>query len=330
MLEHEFEHKLHLNKTSSEEIQQPAYSDRDKALMAILSSLHNPEYVRVEKGDWYPQGLAARQDALLLYKNTAKSGVCTIYITLTDYINMAQAWLLAPNPTNLYGDAPDARTPWTQIVASLRARDVDVSKIDLETYHHLTTDLEGPALTSKLDEISQWAKDGTLDKRYTAFKVSQAATQEARRNASSLSADRMTNGKPPSLAFGRSDALYSKRFTHEYPLGRASVSPTHPRHHHHHHHRHHQSRPHRGRHAEQQLLANAERMWFSRGADAKMHGAGTTTLGFEDKEKGLKKRKRHRFVFVSCMVLLIGGAVGAMLWAMGTRRWDFTAGAQTG
>ncbi|USP80693.1 hypothetical protein yc1106_07967 [Curvularia clavata] len=324
------EHELHFNKTSSDEtdtsqdIQQPAYTDRDKALMAILTSLRTPEFVRIEKGDWYPQGLAARNDALLLYKNTAKSGVRTVHVTLADYVNMAQSWLLSPNPTNLYGDSPNTKNPWSQIAASLRARDVDVSKIDLETYLSLTNDLEGPVLTSKLDEIAQWAKDGTLDERYTAFKASQTATQEARRGASPLTTDPNTS-KPSSPTFGRPDALYSKRFTHEYPLGRSSTSPTH-----HHHHHHHHSRPHRrDKDAEQQAVANAERMWFSRGTNGRGANRGALAEA-QCEEKQTLKKKRHKIVFVSCMVILIGGAVGAMLWAMGTRRWDFTADAQTG
>lgn len=294
--------------------------------MAILMSLRTPEFVRIEKGDWYPQGLAARNDALLLYKNTAKDGVRTVYVTLADYVNMGQSWLLSPNPTNLYGDSLNAKNPWSQIAACLRARDVDVSRIDLETYLHLTNDLEGPDLTSKLDEIAQWNKDGTLDERHAAFKASQAATQQARRGANPLTTDPNTS-KPSSPTFDRPDALYSKRFTHEYPLGRSSTSPTH----HHHHHHHHHSRPHRrDRHAEQQVLDNAERMWFSRSANGRGASGGTLALAQCEEKQSLRKKKRHKAVFVSFMVILIGGAVGAMLWAMGTRRWDFTADAQTG
>lgn len=261
----------------------PEYTDRDKALIAILSSLRVPEYVRLEKGDWYPQGLAARFDALLLYKHTAKSGVKTAHVTISEFHQMAQIWLLLPNPALVHGDYANVKNHWIDIASKLRERDVDISKIDLDLYQALTLKLEGEQLASKLDEIARWARDGTLDQRYDQY-MQTVATQNTMTIARSIAA---------ASSLSHTDARYSKRFTHKYPQGHTAQQ--------------------RGAAMDAEQIKKQKEV-------AKMNAL---------REK--KRKRRNKCFFVAFMVLLFGGAVGSMLWAMGTRRWDFTqGGGQTG
>ncbi|EUC48531.1 hypothetical protein COCMIDRAFT_87222 [Bipolaris oryzae ATCC 44560] len=323
VLEHSQEHpQEHLQPsssrytTSSQDTPQPVYTAQDKALMAILTSLSKPETLRLEKGDWYPQGLAARYDALVLYENNASHGIRLAYISLADFIHQAQTWLLAPNPTNKSGDAPHAKNPWSPLAAQLRSKGVDVSKIDLQTYLDLTQHLSASDLAAKLDEIAQWARDGTLDSRFEKFiQEKQEAAAAYARNRSSRPLVRTSGANDTAdTVFGGPEALYSKRFTHEYPMGRASEVKVKR-----------QQRSERSKEeVEKSVLANAERMRkMERG---RVGGTGVVVVDETEKKK---RRKRHRAFFVAFMVVLFGGAVGAMLWAMGTRRWDFTAGGQT-
>ncbi|KAJ6279282.1 hypothetical protein J3E71DRAFT_368817 [Bipolaris maydis] len=304
--------------TSSQDTPQPAYTPRDRALMAILASLSTPESLRLEKGDWYPQGLATRHDALVLYENTASNGIRLAYVSLTDFIQHAQTWLLTPNPTNKSGDAPHAKNPWSPVAAQLRSRGVDVSKLDLQTYLDLTQHLSASDLPAKLDEIGQWARDGTLDARYEKFMAEkEAATAQARNRGSHPLLRTSGPNDAANTVFGGPEALYSKRFTHEYPMGRAASVKAKRQH-----------RSERSREeVEKTVLANAERIRkMERGRLGGTRGEGVLVVDETEKKR---RRKRHRAFFVTFMVVLFGGAVGAMLWAMGTRRWDFTAGGQT-
>jgi hypothetical protein len=316
----------------SQDVPQPTYTLRDKALMAILSSIRTPEFVRLEKGDWYPQGLAARYDALLLYKNTASRGVCIVHVTLSDYVEMAQTWLLAPNPANIHGDFPNAKNAWTEVASLLRSKGVDVAKIDMQTYLDLTVHSASDEVAAKTDEIAQWARNGTLDERYQKYIADKEAAEETKRGTKTFHRGTAAQSAKEAVC-GGAEALYSKRFTHEYPLGRAAAAaaaaatatataaPTH----------HGQHGQHRTREeVEKDVFANAERirkMEKGKMGESLMNGGGMTTVGDKD-TAGVKKR--NRAFFVGFMVLLFGGAVGAMLWAMGTRRWDFTAGGETG
>lgn len=287
--------------------------------MAILTSLNTPESLRLEKGDWYPQGLAARHNALVLYENTASNGIRLAYISLTDFIRQAQTWLLAPNPTNKSGDAPHAKNPWPPMAAQLRASGVDVTKLDLQTYLDLTQHLSASDLPTKLDEIAQWACDGTLDARYEKFIAEKEATAAAQaRNRGSRPLLRTSGANDTAnTVFGGPEALYSKRFTHEHPMGKAaSVKAKRQR------------RSERSREeVEKTVLANAERI--RKMEKGKVSAGDAGVLAVDETEKKRRRRKKHRAFFVTFMVVLFGGAVGAMLWAMGTRRWDFTAGGQT-
>lgn len=303
---------------SSQDTPQLAYTARDKALMAILTSLSTPESLRLEKGDWYPQGLAARHDALVLYENTASNGIRLAYVSLTDFIQQAQTWLLAPNPTNKSGDAPHAKNPWPPIAAQLRSKGVDISKLDLEIYLDLTQHLSASDLPAKLDEIAQWARNGTLDARYEKFiaeKEEAAAAAQAKNRGSRPLLRTSGANDAADTVFGGPEALYSKRFTHEYPMGKAASVKVKR-----------EQRSERSREeVEKSVLANAERI---RKMERGRANGGEHVMVVDETEKQ-RRRKRHRAFFVTFMVVLFGGAVGAMLWAMGTRRWDFTAGGQT-
>ncbi|XP_014557909.1 hypothetical protein COCVIDRAFT_14833 [Bipolaris victoriae FI3] len=325
VLEHSQEHPQEHRKpssshytTSSQDTPQPVYTPRDKALMAILTSLNTSESLRLEKGDWYPQGLAARHDALVLYENTSSNGIRLAYVSLTDFIQQAQTWLLAPNPTNKSGDAPHAKNPWAPIAAQLRSKGVDVSKLDLQTYLDLTQHFSASDLPAKLDEIAQWAHDGTLEARYEKFITEKEATAAAQARNRGFRPLLRTSGANDATnkVFGGHEALYSKRFTHEHPMGKAaSVKAKRQR------------RSGRSREeVEKTVLANAERI--RKMEKGKVSAGDAGVLAVDETEKK-RRRKRHRAFFVTFMVMVFGGAVGAMLWAMGTRRWDFTAGGQT-
>jgi hypothetical protein len=115
--------------------------------------------------------------------------------------------------------------------------------------------------------------------------------------------------------FGGPEALYSKRFTHEHPMGKAASVKAKR-----------QQRSERSREeVEKTVLANAERI---RKMEKGRVSGGENVIVVDETEKR-RRRKRHRAFFVTFMVVVFGGAVGAMLWAMGTRRWDFTAGGQS-
>ncbi|KAF1829979.1 hypothetical protein BDW02DRAFT_573469 [Decorospora gaudefroyi] len=263
-----------------------SFSDRDRALLAILSALRTPEWTRRERGNWYPQGLAARYDSLRLYKHAGDGIIKVRYVTLANLLEFAQAWVRTPNPARVSGDHPKAKNLWVDIAAKLREREVDIRKIDLELYHELTMKLEGEELVHKLDEISQWHKDGSLNDRFAAWV--HVAEQQA-----SLSRQANTDDKPL-------DGMYSKRFTHKYPLGR-------PR-------------------SELSDIEKAEHRAMNRAAGQATDMANEGRLGLWERTR----KRRNTCLFTSFMILIFGAVVGSILWAMGTHQWDFTAAGATG
>jgi hypothetical protein len=183
------------------------YSNRDRALMAIMSSLQTPEFNRRERGNWYPQGLAAKNGRLRLYKHTSPGSIEITHVKLSRFIEMAQAWHLMPNPALFASDHPDAKTSWADTAPKLRAQGVDLFKIDQELYYDLTMRCSAIELPDKLEEVVQWSQDGTLDQRYTTW------SQQAARSAAASRVTTITEK-------GRPDGLYTKRYTHRHPLGR--------------------------------------------------------------------------------------------------------------
>ncbi|KAI4944849.1 hypothetical protein J4E91_008537 [Alternaria rosae] len=190
---------------------QHKYTDRDRALMAILSSLRTLPFTRQQQNNWYSQGLVTKDNSLVLYNHTAAYGVKQTNLSLNDFVDYAQAWFYIRNPANVSGVDPSAKNSWHIIANTLSKAGVDIGKIDLQLYTALTTDLEGDDLTSAIDDIIVWSKDGTLDNRYAAWRSHD--TTNAKKIVESLSSD----GIPTN---GCSDGLYSKRFTHKHPLGR--------------------------------------------------------------------------------------------------------------
>jgi hypothetical protein len=182
------------------------YSDRDRALMAIMSGLQTPDFYRRERGNWYPQGLAAKNGRLRLYKHIGPGSIEITHVKLAKFIEMAQAWHLMPNPALFTSDYPNAKNSWADIAPKLRVHGVDLFKIDQELYYDLTVRHSATELPDRLDEVIQWSQDGTLDQRYTTW------TQQAARSAATSRVTTTAKGHP--------DGLYSKRYTHRHPLGR--------------------------------------------------------------------------------------------------------------
>lgn len=146
------------------------YTSLDLSLMAILHSLRSSPSARQRTGNWYPQGLATRNDSLILYEHTAANGPQQTLVSLKGFVDMAQTWLLIRNPANVSGDPPNALHPWIDIITDLRKANVDISKIDTKLYFELTTILTGDALTKRISEIAQWSQTGHLDKRYAMWR----------------------------------------------------------------------------------------------------------------------------------------------------------------
>jgi hypothetical protein len=271
---------------SSDEPQ--SYSDRDRALMAILSGLQTPELNRRESGNWYPQGLAAKNGRLRLYKHSGPGAIRVTHVKLADFFKMAHAWQRTPNPARFASDHPDGKNSWADIAPKLRARDVDLSKIDLDLYYDLIMKCPHADLPGKLDEIVQWSQDGTLDQRYNTW------TQQTARSAA---ASRVTNDTDK----GRLDGLYSKRYTHTYPMGR-------PR-------------------SEVYDLEKADRR-----ATRASRGL-TLTEKPDDKVKGWwakRKERRRSCYFAMFMALIFASIIGSMVWAMASHSWDYTPAGATG
>jgi hypothetical protein len=294
--EDDFSHasSIHDSPTISAETPE-TYTDRDRALMAILSSL---AFARHQRTNWYPQGLATKNETLILWNHTAANGVKQTTVSLSSFTDMAQSWLYTRNPTNQSGDLPSAKTSWLTIAATLQASGVDLSKIDLQLYTELTTNLSGPALTSTLNEVILWSRDGRFDERYSAHI---RKTTVPKKPVDSVISSEVT---------ARTDGLYSKRFTHKHPLGRPRSLIS----------------------EDEKAERKAERM--ARG-DAE---AGSRVLAVAQKEqrmagrgcvgkaRGCWVKRRGIVVFVLFIILLFAGILGTIVWAMASGKWDFTAG----
>jgi hypothetical protein len=278
------------------------YTDRDRALMAILSSLRTLPFARHARGNWYPQGLATKNDSLVLYKHTAAHGVKQTSISLSEFVDKAQTWLCIRNPACVSGDFPNAKNSWHDIATSLRNSSVDISKIDMKLYTELTTVLEGEGLTSRMNDIVLWAKNGQLEERWKAWLKHTEAKKK------------ITHAGNTDIAT-RADGLYSKRFTHKHPLGR-------PR-----------SLISEDEKAERKAdrIAKATREAAAAATAAANRERNTSARGGLlgcVKGRADSRKRRSMVLFVMFIVVLFGALLGAMLWAMATNRLDFTAGGE--
>jgi hypothetical protein len=146
------------------------YTPLDLALLAILHSLATTTLAtRQQTRNWYPQGLATKHSALLLYENSAKSGPIPISVSLPQFTHMAQTWCLVRNPMNLSGDVVSAKNNWNDIAAALRECGVDLGKIDTQLYWELTCVAEGLDLEKKIEQVGEWARDGRLEIRWSKW-----------------------------------------------------------------------------------------------------------------------------------------------------------------
>jgi hypothetical protein len=255
--------------------------------MAILSSLQTPEFQRRERGNWYPQGLATPKGRLQLYKHMGPGVIEPTQVKLSGFIKMAQAWHLTPNPARFASDLPSAKNSWADILPKLRAREVDFAKIDLDLYYELTMNCPSSDLSAKLDEVAQWSQDGTLDQRFASW------TQQVAQLCVTNKTDK-----------GCTNGMYSKRYTHRFPLGR-------PR-------------------SEMDDLEKAERKANRANAAGTHH---TLTEKAEDKAQtwwARKKEQRRSVAFTALMTLFFGSIIGAMVWGVASNSsWDYTTAGAT-
>ncbi|KAF2036127.1 hypothetical protein EK21DRAFT_83840 [Setomelanomma holmii] len=168
-------------------------SNRDRALMDILSAIQSSVGEQREAGDWTAQGLAREGSALRLYMDRRPKSLGIVYKQ-------------TPNPLNVACDHPDAKSSWHEVVQRLRQRQMDISKIDPDLYHQLTVECDRDSLNSTLDEIKEQSMRGELETRYNTWK-----NQESARNSPAPSRSAHDSA--------RQSDLYTKRFTHEHPLG---------------------------------------------------------------------------------------------------------------
>ncbi|KAL1792298.1 hypothetical protein ACET3X_008805 [Alternaria dauci] len=192
------------------------YSSLDLSLMAILHTLRNASSSRQALGNWYAQGLAARNDSLILYEHTAATGPEQILVSAAKFQDMAQTWLHIRNPSNMSGDPPNAINAWVDIVTDLRKQEVDIRKIDTKLYYELTTELEGEALQRRIAEIVRWSRNRHLDQRYEAWCRHVEGTKKVAATAANQHTGTAAGTNQQDT---RRDCLYTKRFSHAHPLG---------------------------------------------------------------------------------------------------------------
>ncbi|KNG50030.1 hypothetical protein TW65_02948 [Stemphylium lycopersici] len=305
ILEHklQFAETIYPTSSTSSDTSYP-YTPRDRALIAILTSLRTLEYTRRERGNWYPQGLATKHDALRLYKQSAKNGVKPVYLTLAEFLDKAAGRQRTPRP----GDGVGAVNAWTDIAARLRERGVDVEKVDWELHSQLATAVDGQELERRIDEVAMWSVEGTLEQRYNAF----PAVNHTPTTPCSLSPPPHPHPHHPAPATPTptGTGLYSKRFTHKYPLGRprSVVSDV-------------EKAERRAQQEASHAILTHQQQQQARRGEVQDQKTGWW---------GRSKKKRNRVFFIAFMASIFGGVLGLMLWAMGTSRWDFTAKAETG
>ncbi|CAI9630019.1 unnamed protein product [Alternaria burnsii] len=301
-----------------------AYSSLDISLMAVLHSLRNASSTRQAVGNWYTQGLATRKDSLILYEHTAATGPEQTLVSAAKFHDMAQTWLLLRNPANKSGDPPHAINSWVDIITSLRKQNVDVSKIDTKLYYELTTVLEGEALQRRIAEIARWSRTGHLNKRYAVWCKYVEGTKEKKTKVTGTQHTVTPVSRKEKDT--RTDSLNAERFAHE---------------HHHHHHRHPLGRP-RSLVSDDDDDEKAQR----RAGKAVRAFTAATAAALEtqrkekiDKQGGVmrgvargwaNRKKRNTVLFVLFITFFLGPLVGALLWAMAMRKFDWTPGAGEG
>ncbi|KAI4667698.1 uncharacterized protein J4E88_010218 [Alternaria novae-zelandiae] len=283
------------------------YTDRDRALMAILCSLRTLPFARQAQNNWYPQGLPISKDNnLVLYNHTVGLGVKQTAISLDSFVDLAQSWLYVRNPASLSGVDPSAKNSWKGIANTLSNAGVDIRKIDLQLWEALTYRFEGDDLTAAIDDVIEWSKDGTLDSRHAAWR--DHAISNAKNIPESLSSD----GMAPTSTRPHSTGLYTKRFSHKHPLGR-------PR----------------------SLISDDEKAELRRDRAARLTAeAAAKKIEDQRKEKREKSkgcfykvrrgwRKRKSMVWFVCfIVVILSGIMGGLVWAMASGKLDFTPGGE--
>ncbi|KAI4934973.1 hypothetical protein J4E86_011415 [Alternaria arbusti] len=282
------------------------YTDRDRALMAILTSLRTLPFARQAQNNWYPQGLPISKDNnLVLYNHTVGLGVKQTAISLDSFVDLAQSWLYVRNPASLSGVDPSAKNSWKGIANTLSTAGVDIRKIDLQLWEALTYSLEGDDLTAAIDDVIEWSKDGTLDSRHAVWR--DHAISNAKNVPESLSSD----GYPPTPTTpypstnNHSSGLYTKRFSHKHPLGR-------PR----------------------SLISDDEKAELRRDRAARLTAeAAAKKLEAQRKEKR-EKREKGKGCFARARrgwrkrKSMVCGIMGGLVWAMASGKLDFTPGGE--
>ena len=297
------------------------YTNRDRALMAILSSLRTLPFARQAQNNWYPQGLAINKDNnLVLYSHTAGFGVKQTVISLDSFADLAQAWLYVRNPASLSGVDPSAKNSWQLIANTLSTAGVDIRKIDLQLWEALTYSLEGDDLTAAIDDIIVWSKDGTLDSRHAVWRAHDLT--EAKKPVESLSSDGMPPTPTSPYPFTtnnhsttHSSGLYTKRFSHKHPLGRprSLISDD----------------------EKAELRADRLARVTAELAAKKLAEERREKREKRDKGRGCLSRARRYWVkrksmvwFVCFIVCILSGIMGGLVWAMASGKLDFTPGGE--
>lgn len=234
-----------------------------------------------------------------------------MHLTLADFLDKATAWQGVRRPNGV-----GALNAWADIAARLRERGVDVGKVDGELYSQLSTATDAQELERKIDEVASWSVDGTLDQRYHDFSAGKhttttsATTTSTTPSSASAPHHHVPTTPTPTPTTSNATGLYSKRFTHAYPLGRprSMVSDVEK--------------------AERRAELDATNTFLAQQQQQQKPGEeqGQGVCGWW----GRSKKKRNRIFFIAFMAAIFGGVLGVMLWAMGTSRWDFTAKAETG
>ncbi|KAI4679274.1 hypothetical protein J4E81_010527 [Alternaria sp. BMP 2799] len=289
------------------------YTDRDRALMAILTSLRTLPFARQAQNNWYPQGLPISKDNnLVLYNHTVGLGVKQTAISLDSFVDLAQSWLYVRNPASLSGVDPSAKNSWKGIANTLSTAGVDIRKIDLQLWEALTYSLEGDDLTAAIDDVIEWSKDGTLDSRHAVWR--DHAISNAKNVPESLSSD----GYPPTPTTpypstnNHSSGLYTKRFTHKHPLGRPRSLISDDE----------KAELRRDRAARVAAEAAAKKLEQAR-KEKREKGRGCITRV----RRGWRKRKSMVW-FVCFIVCILSGIMGGLVWAMASGKLDFTPGGE--
>ncbi|KAG9185539.1 hypothetical protein G6011_06870 [Alternaria panax] len=285
------------------------YSSLDLALMAVLHSLHDTPFTRQATGNWYPQGLPTHSTSLILYNHTALSGPIQTLVSAAKFTDMAETWLVLRNPTNMSGDPPHAINSWVDVSTELRKRGVDMGRIGGEVYYELTTLLKGESLERRIGEIAAQER-GNRSGDGDGKEMCGATTQHTVTTAAAEA------GGGSEKKGGKTDGINTKRFTHAHPHGypKSPAIPTSS--------------------SDAEKAARAFAVATAAAANTQSKGDGTDKAGggvIGGVQRGwVNKKRRNAVLFVLFITFVLGPLVGALLWAMGMHKFDWTPGAGEG